>query len=72
MKKMFSVMVCLLLLAACGQSYEETKRISRQNRLEAMRKDSAALKVAVMPTLAALIPVAAQMPFTLSTLGQAV
>lgn len=51
MKKMFSVMVCLLLLAACGQSYEETKRISRQNRLEAMRKDSAALKVAVMPTL---------------------
>lgn len=38
-------------MAACGQSYEETKRLSRQQRLEAARKDSAALKVAVMPTL---------------------
>lgn len=45
------MMVCLLLLAACGQSYEETKRIARENQREAMRKDSAALKVAVMPTL---------------------
>ncbi len=44
-------MTCLLLLAACGQSYEETKRINRQNRREAAQKDSAALKIAVMPTL---------------------
>ncbi len=52
MKKIISfTMVCMLLLVACGQSYEETKRISRQQRLEAMRKDSAALKIAVMPTL---------------------
>lgn len=40
-----------MLLIACGQSYEETKRQNRQQRREAMRKDSAALKVAVMPTL---------------------
>lgn len=40
-----------MLLVACGQSYEETKRQNRQQRREAMRKDSAALKVAVMPTL---------------------
>lgn len=52
MKKLipFTVAV-LLLLAACGQSYEETKRITRQQRREAWRKDSAALKIAVMPTL---------------------
>ena len=40
-----------LLLSACGQTYEEKKRISRQQRLKMLREDSAALKVAVMPTL---------------------
>ena len=44
-------MIAAVLLAACGQSYEETKRTTRQQRLEAARKDSAALKIAVMPTL---------------------
>lgn len=42
---------CLLLFSACGQSYEETKRLSREQRRAAARRDSAALKVAVMPTL---------------------
>ena len=51
MKKIFYVIITLLLLIACGQSYEETKRQNRQQRREAMRKDSAALKIAVMPTL---------------------
>lgn len=51
MKKLIPVVIALLLLAACGQSYEETKRITREQRREAMRKDSVALKVAVMPTL---------------------
>ena len=51
MKRMVFMMVCLLLLIACGQSYEETKRQNRQQRREAMRRDSAALKIAVMPTL---------------------
>ena len=41
----------MLLVVACGQSYEETKRIAQENRRETMRKDSAALKVAVLPTL---------------------
>lgn len=40
-----------LLTVACGKSYKETKRIAQENRKEAMRRDSAALKVAVMPTL---------------------
>ena len=39
------------LLAACGQSYEDTKRQRKERQLQAMREDSAALKVAVMPTL---------------------
>ena len=51
MKNLMSIIIALLLLAACGQSYEETKRISREQRREAWRKDSAALKIAVMPTL---------------------
>ena len=45
------VIASVLLLAACGQSYEETKRQTRQQRLDAWKKDSAALKIAVMPTL---------------------
>ena len=44
-------LVCVLLMVACGQSYEETKRITRENRRAAWLKDSAALKIAVMPTL---------------------
>ena len=45
------VLLGLLLLVACSESYEETKRITRAQRLKAMREDSAALKVAVLPTL---------------------
>ena len=51
MKKLTIMIVGMLLMAACGQSYEESKRIANENRKEAMRKDSAALKVAVLPTL---------------------
>ena len=51
MKKLIPMVVALVLLVACGQSYEETKRITREQRREAWRKDSAALKIAVMPTL---------------------
>ena len=50
-KSTIIIIVGLLLVVACGQSYEETKRIANKNRREAMRKDSAALKVAVLPSL---------------------
>jgi NitT/TauT family transport system substrate-binding protein len=50
-KKTVLIILGVLLLAACGQSYEETKRLTTQQRREAAKKDSAALKVAVMPTL---------------------
>jgi NitT/TauT family transport system substrate-binding protein len=50
-KNIVLIILGVLLLAACGQSYEETKRQTSQQRREAAKKDSAALKVAVMPTL---------------------
>ena len=51
MKHLTIIIIGLLLVVACGQSYEETKRLTREQRREAMRKDSAAFKVAVLPTL---------------------
>ena len=51
MKKLVFGFIALLMLASCGQSYEETKRLTRAQRLKLWREDSAALKVAVMPTL---------------------
>lgn len=50
-KTLIMALVATLLLAACGQSYEETKRQTRQQRILAWKQDSAALKIAVMPTL---------------------
>lgn len=46
---LFSTIICLLI--GCGQSYEDTKRISRAQRIRLAKEDSAALKIAVMPTL---------------------
>ena len=43
--------VTALLVIGCGQSYEETKRLTRAQRLKLWREDSSALKIAVMPTL---------------------
>lgn len=51
MRKIFLFLTTIALLVSCGQSYEETKRLTRQQRLKLWREDSAALKVAVMPTL---------------------
>lgn len=51
MKKLVLGFIALLILAACGQSYEETKRLSREQRLRLWREDSAAFKIAVIPTL---------------------
>ena len=46
---LFSAIICLLI--GCGQSYEDTKRISRAQRIRLAKEDSAALKIAVLPTL---------------------
>lgn len=51
MKRLLIGLMAALVLLSCGQSYEETKRISREQRRKLAREDSAALKIAVMPTL---------------------
>lgn len=51
MKKLFCIIVTICLVVGCSESYEETKRITRAQRLKALREDSAAFKVAVLPTL---------------------
>ena len=51
MKKLIYLCLVILMAGACGQSYEETKRLSRLERQRQMREDSAAVKIAVMPTL---------------------
>ena len=51
MKKLIYLCLIILMAGACGQSYEETKRLSRLERQRQMREDSAALKIAVMPNL---------------------
>lgn len=51
MRKIVCIIATICLLASCGQSYEETQRLSRQKQRQMQREDSAALKVAVMPTM---------------------
>ena len=51
MKRLFYIIMAALVLAGCGQSYEEKRRVSHKRRQQLLREDSAALKVAVMPTL---------------------
>ena len=51
MKHFFIGIITALVFIGCGQSYEETKRLTRAQRLKLWREDSAALKIAVMPTL---------------------
>ena len=51
MKKLLIGMVVALLIVGCGLSYDETKRLKQEKRTRELREDSAALKVAVMPTL---------------------
>ena len=51
MKKLFIGMVAALVVCGCGQSYEETKRLRQEQLKQLLREDSAALKVAVLPTL---------------------
>ena len=51
MKRLMIGLMLVGLLAGCGQSYEETKRLRQEQQRRELSEDSAALKVAVMPTL---------------------
>ncbi len=45
------ILAGVTLIASCGVSYKESKRLSRLERARLAKEDSAALKIAVMPTL---------------------
>ncbi len=51
MKRLLWIIVAVAAFAACGQSTEERNRLSRAERIRLQKEDSAAFKVAVMPTL---------------------
>ena len=69
MKRLFYFLTVILLVAACGQSYEEKRQAIRKQRLQLLREDSAALKVAVMPTLDCLPLFVAKAEHLFSTQG---
>ena len=51
MKRILYFVVAVVVLASCGESYEEQQRVSRAERVRLAREDSAALKVGVLPTM---------------------
>ncbi len=51
MKKLLYLIIAGVLLAACGKSYEDEKRERQEMKVQLAREDSAALKIAVLPTL---------------------
>jgi NitT/TauT family transport system substrate-binding protein len=44
-------LTAVLVVASCGPSYEEKRRTIHKERMQRLKEDSAALKVAVMPTM---------------------
>lgn len=51
MRQSLMILLSALLMLGCGQSYEEQKQTRRQQLRQHLRSDSAALKVAVVPTI---------------------
>ena len=51
MKYFCAFLTALILVASCGQSYDEKQRITKAERAKQKTEDSLALKVAVLPTL---------------------
>jgi len=49
--KFLTLLLAVLFVAACGQSESEKRRQSSKRRMQLLREDSAALKIAVMPTI---------------------
>jgi len=44
-------LLSVVLLSACGKSYKEQQRLSHEQQIAAARQDSAALKIATLPTM---------------------
>ncbi len=72
MRKFLFFIALMLIVASCGQSVEEQRRLSRQERARIRRADSLALKVAVLPTLDCLPLFVAQEKNLFDTLGVSV
>lgn len=51
MKHILCLLAAVLMLGGCGQSREEKQHIIRKQKMQLQKEDSAALKIAVMPTL---------------------
>ena len=51
MRQILLAAMVIMMLAACGQSYKERQRLTRQERQRLKTEDSLALKIGVMPTL---------------------
>lgn len=69
MRRLLYLVAAVLIVSACGQSYEEKRKVSHKQRLQLLREDSAALKVAVMPTLDCLPLFVAKEEHLFDTLG---
>lgn len=50
-KHILLAFLAVALLASCGSSYEESKRLSREEQAKRKTEDSLALKIGVLPTL---------------------
>lgn len=50
MRKIFWIIITAFIVG-CGQSYKEQKQLTKAEHIRLLREDSAALKIAVMPTL---------------------
>ena len=72
MKKIFPLLIAIILVSSCGQSYQEKQRISRQDRARLDSIDKASLKVGVMPTLDCLPLYIAKEERLFDTLGVSV
>lgn len=51
MKYLCTLFTAIVLIASCGQSYDEKQRLSKAEKARLKTEDSLALKVAVLPTL---------------------
>jgi NitT/TauT family transport system substrate-binding protein len=69
MKKIIPLLAAVVLMAGCGQSYEEKRQWTHKQRAQLLREDSAALKIAVMPTLDCLPLFVAKSEHLFDTLG---
>ena len=69
MRRLVYLLTAVVLIASCGESYEEKRRVLHKRRLQLLREDSAALKVAVMPTLDCLPLFVARQEHLFDTLG---